>query len=108
MRENLIRSLYEQSPPPPPTYDLVLYSTTLNHPYTFIDAANFALISANITAVTSQDFMAEFVQINGGRGYDGPRVVELDAFAVQVPEPTVISLAGIAFLCLRRSLLRKQ
>ena len=84
-------TLRAKSTPASPTYDLVLYSTTLNHPYTFIDAANFALISANITAVTSQDFMAEFVQINGGRGYDGPRVVELDAFAVQVTDPTVIS-----------------
>lgn len=101
-------TLRAKSTPSSLTYDLVLYSTALNHPYTFLDAANNALISANITAVTSQDFMAEFVQFNGGRGYDGPRVVELDAFAVPVPEPTVVSLAGMAFLLLRRSLLRKQ
>ncbi len=101
-------TLRAKSSPSSSTYDLMLYSTSLAHPYNFIDAANYALISANITAVTAQDFKAEFVQINGGRGYDGPRVVELDAFAVQVPEPTVISLAGLAVLCLRRSLFRKQ
>lgn len=95
-------TLRAKSSPSSSTYDLVLYSATFTHPYPFLDAASYALISANITAVTSQNFMAEFVQHNGGRGYDGPRVVELDAFAVPVPEPAVISLAGLAIFCLRK------
>ena len=101
-------TLKAKSSPSSPTYDLILYSTILTHPYTFIDAANYALISANITAVTSQDFMAEFTQFDGGRGFDGPRIVELDAFATQVPEPTVIGLACLSAIFLRKRIARKQ
>lgn len=101
-------TLRAKSSPSSSTYDLVLYSATFTHPYILLDPVNYALISANITAVTSQDFMAEFVQHYGGRGYDGPRVVELDGFATVVPEPTVVSLAGVAIIFLRGRMLRKN
>ena len=56
-----------------------------NHPYTFVDPVNFALVSTNITPVTAQYFRAEFTQYTAGRGYDGPRVIELDGFGTRPP-----------------------
>jgi hypothetical protein len=61
-------------------FDLTLFSFTPTHPYDFVDPANQALIAAEIAPVVAQYFRAEFVQYASSRGFDGPRVLELDAF----------------------------
>src|SRR5207253_11247287 len=58
---------------------------TPTHPYTFNDALN--LISTSIPATEAQYFRAEFVQWNAGRGFDGPRILELEAFG---PSPVLL------------------
>lgn len=68
-------------------FDLVLYDYTPTHPYTFMDTASVLLLSNAIPAVIAQEYRAEFVQFMAGRGYDGPRIVELDAFGSVVSEP---------------------
>lgn len=62
------------------TYNLTLATLTPSHPYTFVDADTLFLYQASFSPVTVQYFRAEFVQYTGGRGYDGPRIVELDGF----------------------------
>jgi hypothetical protein len=62
----------------------VLYSFTPTHSYTFVDQSNSELIEADVPAVTAQLFRAEFVQYNGDRGFDGPRVLELDGFETSI------------------------
>jgi predicted Ser/Thr protein kinase len=67
-------------------YDLTLYTLEVtSHPYTFVDPLNCALLVTNITPVTAQYFRAEFTQHDAGRGYDGPRVIELDGFGANPP-----------------------
>jgi hypothetical protein len=65
-------------------FDQVIYEYSASHPYVFVDPASYALVLAPIPAVTAQAFRAEFVQRNAGRGYDGPRILELDAFPPDV------------------------
>ncbi len=65
-------------------FDLTLYELDVtNHPYTFVDPTDVALIVTNITPVTAQYFRAEFTQYTAGRGYDGPRIIELDGFGTR-------------------------
>jgi sugar lactone lactonase YvrE len=66
-------------------YDLVLYSFTPSHPYPYVDATNYEVLEANLPGITAQSFRAEFVQFNGQRGFDGPRIIELDGFAQPLP-----------------------
>lgn len=73
--------------PGSPTFDLVLYDYTPTHPYTFLDAPSLLLLSTEITAVTAQEFRAEFVQSTALSPYNGPRIVELDAFGSVVSPP---------------------
>jgi len=71
-------------------FDLVLYDYTPTHPYTSLDAATGLLLIGDIDPVTAQDFRAEFTQFRSGRpdgNYDGPRIIELDAFSADVPVP---------------------
>jgi hypothetical protein len=71
-------------------YDLVLYTYDVtNHPYVFIDASSKALIVTNIPPATAQQFRAEFTQFTGGRGFDGPRILELDGFGVAGAAPVI-------------------
>ncbi len=80
--------LKAKSSPAATNFDLILYTLVVtNHPYTFVDPVNAALVVANITPVTAQNFRAEFTQYTAGRGFDGPRVIELDGFG---PNPPVI------------------
>jgi len=80
--------LKAKSSPAATNFDLMLYTLVVtNHPYTFVDPVHLALVAANITPVTAQSFRAEFTQYTAGRGYDGPRVIELDGFG---PNPPVI------------------
>ncbi len=74
-------------------FDLVLYAYVPTHPYTFADEANLALIAANIAPVNAQAFRAEFIQYTSGRGYDGPRIIELDGYAPDcaVPAPGLVA-----------------
>lgn len=72
------------------TYDLTLFDAEPARPYTYIDFATLLLIHADISAVTAQEFRAEFYDV-GGTPFGGPRVIELDGFA-PVPEPTVAAL----------------
>lgn len=78
-----------------PTFDLTLYDSTPQTPYDYVNAAQFLLIDATIPAVTAQEFRAEFYD-RGGTPFGGPRVIELDAFAV--PEPTVVTLLSFGAL----------
>src|ERR1044071_6742698 len=94
-------NLWAKSTPSSSTYDLLLYSYDPTHPYTFIDASNFALLVQNITPVTAQFFKAEFTQFTGGRGFDGPRIMELDGFAVPEPGTASLFIAGMCVACWR-------
>jgi hypothetical protein len=81
--------LKAKSSPLATNYDLTLYTLVVtNHPYTFVDPVNAALVVANITPVTAQYFRAEFTQYNAGNGYDGPRIIELDGFGSRLPSCT--------------------
>jgi len=81
--------LKARSSPLATNFDLTLYTLVVtNHPYTFVDPVNFALVSTNITPVTAQYFRAEFTQYTAGRGFDGPRVIELDGFGTRSPSCT--------------------
>jgi hypothetical protein len=66
-------------------FDLVLAHSTPSHPFSLLDPATYALLDMQIPTTTAQEFRAEFVQFNGFRGFDGPRIVELDAFG-SIPE----------------------
>jgi sugar lactone lactonase YvrE len=80
--------LKAKSSPATTNYDLTLYTLVVtNHPYTFADPNHQALVSTSIVPVTAQYFRAEFTQYNAGRGFDGPRIVELDGFG---PNPPVV------------------
>jgi len=61
-------------------FDLTLFTFVPTHPYTYVSNQFPLLVSADIKAVTAQDFRAEFVNRNGAR-YDGPRIFGLDAFS---------------------------
>jgi Ig-like domain-containing protein/FIMAH domain-containing protein len=89
--------LKAKSDPGSTNYDLTLYTYVVtNHPYSFVDPVNYALIATNINPVTAQYFRAEFTQYTAGRGYDGPRILELDGFAPITPyvisQPTNVTV----------------
>ena len=89
--------LKAMSSPLATNYDLTLYTLVVtNHPYTFVDPVNFALVATNIAPVTAQYFRAEFTQYTAGRGFDGPRVIELDGFGTRTPfgDPPPSGLVG--------------
>lgn len=67
-------------------YDLTLITYGATHPYTFLDPVNLWLMEADLGGVTAQEFRAEFEQFTAGYCCDGPRIVELDAFGVHVPD----------------------
>ena len=84
--------LKAKSDPGSPDYDLVLYTQNVDsHPYVFVDPANYALIVTDITPATAQYFRAEFVQYDAGRGFDGPRIKELDGYP---PAPSLTAQPG--------------
>jgi hypothetical protein len=64
-------------------YDKVIYELVPEHPYHFQDAASILLTNVILqTPISGQFFRAEFTHYISGRGYDGPRIVELDAFGI--------------------------
>lgn len=63
------------------TFDLTLGTFTPTHPYTFLDWSTFAILDIQIPATEASAFRAEFEQFDAGFGFDGPRIVELDAFS---------------------------
>lgn len=63
----------------------ILAKTNIAHPYQFFDESSNLLVSQSVAPLTGQVFRAEFVQWNAGRGYDAPRVIELDGFGVSLP-----------------------
>jgi len=72
-------------------YDVVLIDYTPTHPYSFLESETFLLLSVEVSPITAQDFRAEFVQFDAGRGYDGPRIIELDAFGLACNPPPGIT-----------------
>lgn len=62
------------------TFDQTLLSYSPTHPYTFVDGPSALLLDATIETVEAQEFRAEFLQYTSGRGFDGPRIIELDGF----------------------------
>lgn len=72
--------------PGSPVYDVVVLTYNATHPYTFINPINALVIDQTVAAVTSSSFRAEFVQYTAGFGFDGPRIVELDAFPPPPPQ----------------------
>ncbi len=66
---------------------VTIYTYTPTHPYTFIGPGGLDLISTSIPPLDAQFFRAEFVQWNAGRGFDGPRIIELEAFG---PSPVLL------------------
>jgi hypothetical protein len=69
------------------TYDVTVLEYSPTHPYTFI-GGNGLIIDQSVAPVFSHSFRAEFTQYDTGSGFDGPRIVELDAFG---PPPPVIT-----------------
>jgi hypothetical protein len=61
------------------TFDTVLCSLMPQHPYVFINPLDYLMLSTNVAGAVGMEFRAEFVQWNAGRGFDGPRIVELEA-----------------------------
>lgn len=85
-------TLLAKSSPVSTNFDRVIFSYSATHPYTYVDAGSALLIDALLNdPVLAQEFRAEFVQWNAGRGYDGPRIIELDGFgdAISLPPPTI-------------------
>jgi hypothetical protein len=83
---------------PASSFSIPLVSFTPTHPYNSINAQSGLILDARISPVTAQVFRAEFTHWAAGfKGYDAPRVIELDAFP-PVPEPTAKTLLG-ASLC---------
>lgn len=73
-----------------PTFDLVVGTFTPGHPYSFLD--HDLILDTAITPITASAFRAEFAQYTAGYGFDGPRIIELDAFSTQpLLRPTVVS-----------------
>lgn len=68
-------------------YDLTLIEYDATHPYSYV-GLNFLLINQQVPVVTAQEFRAEFTQFDTGSGFDGPRIIELDAFP---PAPPVLT-----------------
>ncbi len=66
---------------PASDYDVTLFNFIPAHPYTFQEVATSLLVAANVNPTLAQFFRAEFVQFNGQRGFDGPRIIELDGFS---------------------------
>lgn len=60
---------------------------TPTHPYTFLDTNTSLVLETNFPTVVAGEFRAEFVQYTAGRGYDGPRIVELDAITAALKDP---------------------
>src|SRR5439155_13144866 len=75
------------------TFDLVLYTFTPTHPYTWVYGIPQLVISTNIQPTTAQDFRAELIN-RTGPPYTGPRIIELDGFTNVVRTPIVDILAG--------------
>jgi hypothetical protein len=72
------------------TFNLPVLTYIPTHPYTFLD--NTLILDTEITPVVASAFRAEFVQRTAGYGFDGPRIVEIDAFDTRpVLRPTVIT-----------------
>ena len=68
-------------------YDLTLLTFVPSHPYAFIDPLSWLIMEQTITPVTARYFRAEFVQYSGNPGFDGPRIVEIDAITGEAPPP---------------------
>ncbi len=66
------------------TFDKLLYSYSATHPYTFLKFSDVLLTEANITAVTAQEFRAEF-RATSKPALNGPRILELDGFGEELP-----------------------
>jgi hypothetical protein len=72
------------------TFSLPVITFTPTHPYTFFD--NDLILDAEITPMVASAFRAEFTQYTAGFGFDGPRIVELDAFDTRpLVRPTLLT-----------------
>jgi hypothetical protein len=80
------------------TFDLVLFDVTPSRPHTYLDPSTHLFIHGDLSPITAQSFRAEFFDV-GGTPFGGPRVIELDAFAV--PEPSVVALVAVGALAMR-------
>ena len=72
------------------TYDLTLVDFTPTHPYSFA-GPNRLLVDDTIPPVVSRSFRAEFTQFDTDGPFDGPRIIELDAFPPVPPPPPVVT-----------------
>lgn len=78
------------------TFDLVLNTFTPPHPYVFLDKASALLLERNIPSTTAQDFRAEFTNWGGSPLlYNGPRILELDAFALPLGVRAVVEVSEV-------------
>jgi hypothetical protein len=71
-------------------YDQVLVDYTPTHPYTFAGPFNL-LLDQTVSPVVSKSFRAEFTQFDTDGPFDGPRIIELDAFPPLPPPPPVVT-----------------
>jgi hypothetical protein len=69
-------------------FNTVLTDSSVTHPYTFVDAANYVVVNQAIPDVVAQEFRAEFVD-RGLNSFSGPRVLEIDGFGEKVEEPHI-------------------
>ncbi len=65
-------------------FDRLIYSYSANHPYNFLKFSDVLLTEANVDPVTAQEFRAEFIA-TAAPALNGPRILELDAFAEELP-----------------------
>ena len=63
------------------TFNINLGTFIPTRPYTFLD--NDLILDAEIPPIQASAFRAEFLQYTAGHGFDGPRIVELDAFSTR-------------------------
>lgn len=70
-------------------FNITIDTFSPSHPYTFLDID--LILDKEIAPIQATAFRAEFLQYTAGHGFDGPRIVELDAFDTRpLVRPTVI------------------
>jgi hypothetical protein len=73
-----------------------IFSADNTVPYNYLDGYGLVIEYTFSSGITAQEFEARFRQYGYIEGASGPRVVELDGFAV--PEPATICLLGLGAL----------
>lgn len=91
-------------------FDITLLNFTPSHPYELLDTGTWAILDVQLPPIKGQFFRAEFQQDDRHAHFDGPRIIELDAFSsipqvhpgiLQEPKSQRISLGQAATFSVR-------